>query len=141
METQDNTMTYKFNRDGILEDVMKENWCWEARYDNGKVLKQFDDDGNFHQFKEIDQSELAVFKMVSDGKAPFTLLFNPQRMKLIHFYKRVRLNMGASDETFITAYCFGYETKTFNRTNKTNLMIMPSGEVIITEDTNLIDFK
>lgn len=141
MSETNNTMTYKFLRDGVWEEVNKENWRWEAHYNNGDVLKQFGDDGIFHQFKEIDQSELAQFKMVSDDRPGYTLLFNPKKMKLIHYYKRVRLNVGAENDTFFTAYCFGYETKTFNRTNKVNVMILPSGETIITEDTNLINFE
>lgn len=139
--TENNTMVYKIFRDNVWEEVMLENWRWEAHYQDGKVLKQFDDEGHFHQFKEINQLELAQFKMVSDDKPAFILLFNPERMKLIHYYKRVRLNVGTDAEVFITAYCFGYETKTFNRTNKVNIMIMPSGESIITEDSNLVEFK
>jgi len=134
-------MNYTFERDGVLEEVARENWRWEAHYDNGEVLKQFADDGTFHQFKEIDQDRLAQFKMVSDDKPNYTLLFIPGKMKLIHYYKRVRLNILTEDEVFITAYCFGYETKTLGRTNKVNLMILPSGETIICEDTNLVEFK
>lgn len=141
MPEEINKMNYKFFRNNQWEDVAPEVWRWEAHYDDGKVLKQFDEHGSFHQFSEINQSELAVFKMVSDGKQPFTLLFNPERMKLIHFYKRTKLNVGTEDETFVTAYCFGYETKTFNKTNKNLVMILPSGETIITEDTNQVEFK
>lgn len=125
------TKTYKIFRDNVWEEVGLENWRWEAHYNNGTILKQFDDEGHFHQFKEIDQSQLATFKMVSDDKPGFVLLFNPERMKLIHFYKRVRLYIGTPGETHITAYCFGYETKTFNRTNKVNIMILPSGNQLL----------
>lgn len=134
-------MTYKFLRNGQWEAVNEEVWKWEAHYQDGKVLKQFGEDGIFHQFDEINQSELTAFKMVTDGKPPFTLLFNPEKMKLIHFYKRARLNVGTDQETFLTMYCFGYETKTFNRTNKTMVMLMPTGEMILTEDTNLVEIK
>lgn len=142
MENQINKMKYIFNRDGeIIDAGEKELWCWEAVYDDGEVLKQFGDDGVFHQFKDINQTKLAQFKMVSEVKPPFIIIFNPKKMKLIHFYKRTRLNIGADNETFFTVFCFGYETKNFGRTNKVNLMIMPNGETIITEDTNLINFQ
>jgi hypothetical protein len=134
-------MNYVFVRDGQPETVNLEAWRWEAHYQDGTVLKQFDDKGFFHQFQEINQSELTVFKMVSDGKPAYTLLFNPEKMKLIHYYKRSRLNIGTDQEVFITVYCFGYETKTFNRTNKVNIMIMPTGETVIAEDTNLVEIK
>ena len=139
---QINKMKYKFNRDGEWIDAgEKETWCWEAVYDDGTELKQFGDDGIFHQFKEIDQSKLHYFKMVHEEKPCYTLLFNPQKYKLIHFYKRTRLNMGTNNEIFFTVYCFGYEVKIHGRTSKTNLMILPSGETVMTEDTNLINFQ
>ena len=134
-------MQYKFNRDGVWEEVNKENWCWIAEYDNGDILKQFGDDGVFHQFKEINQKELVRFKMVSEDKPEFVMIFDPRREKLVHFYKRTRLNMGGEDETFFTVYCFGKETKVFNRTIKQIIMLMPDGSVIFTPDTGLIDYK
>jgi hypothetical protein len=136
-----NTINYKFIKDGQEIEAIKELWCWEATYNDGTGLKQFGDDGIFHQFQEIDQSKLAVFKMVSDDKPPFTLIFNPSKMKLIHYYKRFRLNIGEENESKFTVFCFGYEIKTFGRTHKVNIMINPSGEVIITEDPNIINFE
>jgi hypothetical protein len=134
-------MKYRFLRDNTWEEVTPEVWKWEAHYYTGEVLKQFGDDGIFHQFQEIDQTKLSVFKMVSDGKPDYTLIFSPEKMKLIHYYKRSRLNIGTDQEVFITVYCFGYETKTFNRTNKVNVMIMPTGETILAEDTNSVEIK
>lgn len=136
-----NTIKYKFIKDGQEIEAIKEIWNWEAIYTDGTELKQFGDDSIFHQFKEIDQTKLATFKMVADDKPPFTLLFNPKKMKLIHFYKRFCLNMGTEEEKKFTVYCFGYETKTLGRTNKVNLAIVPSGEVILTEDPNIINFE
>ena len=135
-------MKYLFNRDGeVIDAGEKEIWCWEAVYGDGQVLKQFGDDGYFHQFKEIDQPRLHQFKMIHEEKPCYTLLFNPEKMKLIHFYKKVVLNIGTEIETHLTVYCFGFETKTHGRTNKVNLMLMPNGETVITEDTNLVKFQ
>lgn len=131
-------MTYKFSRNGVIEEVEKEAWQWEAQYTDGSILKQFADNGIFHQFQDIDQKKLSVFKMVADGKQPYILLFEPERMKLIHFYKRLRLNIGTDQEQFVTIYCFGYETKIHDLTRKMNMMIMPGGELIVTEDTNRV---
>lgn len=134
-------MTYTFIRDGVAEEVNKEAWCWEAEYDSGETLKQFGDDGVFHQFKEINQKELCRFRMVHNDKPAMTMIFDPRREKLVHFYKRVRLNVGGEDETMFTVYCFGKETKVFNRTVKQIIMLMPDGGAIFTPDTELIDYK
>lgn len=46
-------MEYKFFREGVWEEVIKEKWWWEAHYADGTALKQFDDKtGLFHQFRE-----------------------------------------------------------------------------------------
>ena len=132
---------YKFNKDGTWIPAVKETWCWEATYFDGTVLKQFGDDGIFHQFKEIDQTKLHLFKMVHETKSPFTIVFNPDRMKLIHFYRNSRLNIGTPEETFLTAYCFGYEVNESGRTVKSMLMLLPSGETVLTEDMGLVNFQ
>ncbi len=120
---------------GQVESVIKERWCWEAHYTDGSLLKQFDDNGIFHQFREIDQSKLLSFKMVNvENDKVFTLIFNPKSMKLIHFYRNIVLNVGTSEEKKIKLYCFGFEKKFFGRTQKSLMAIMPSNEVIITEN-------
>lgn len=134
-------MIYKYNNNGNIEEIEREDWIWEAHYNDGTFLKQFDDDGWFHRFNEIDQTKLHYFKMIHQDKPSYSLLFNPLKMKLIHYYKRVRLNIGSGDDTFFSVYCFGYETKMFNRTSKVNIMIMPTGETIVCEDSNLIEFN
>lgn len=142
MSEKINSMKYIFNRNGEWIDAgEKELWCWEAYYNDGTFLKQFGDDGIFHQFKEIDQSKLAHFKMVSDDFPPFTVIFNPKKMKLIHFYKKTRLNIGSENETFFTMYCFGWEAKVLGRTVKMLAVVTPSGEVILTENPDLIDIQ
>jgi len=133
-------MMYKFIKDGKTIETEKEQWCWEAHYNNGFVLKQFDEAGFFHQFKEIDQSKLFAFKMVNDEKC-HTLLFDPDKMKLIHYYKRKRLNIFTPDERNFTLYCFGYETNTHGKTNKSILVILPSGETVLTENPDIINFE
>ena len=133
-------MDYKFNKDGTWIPATKEPWAWEAYYTDGTILKQFDDAGIFHQFKEIEQSRLNIFKMVHDTLPPYTLLFNPGKMKLIHFYKQSHLNIGASNEVHTTTYCFGYEINESGKTVKSMLMLLPSGETILTEDTGLVNF-
>lgn len=106
------------------QPVQKEKYCWEAVYNDGKTLKQYDDQGQFHQFGEIDQDRLIVFKMVGDKT--HTLMFE-KGMKLIHYYDRYILQAGTRGETRLTAYCFGYE----RGKEKVVTMIFPN-ETIIT---------
>lgn len=122
---------------GNLEEVEPEVWQWIAKYSDGAVLKQFDDAGVFHQFREIDQTRLNLFRMVCPGitnKPVYSLGFVPGKMKLIHYYDRygeVGRNRG---NTSITVYVFGYETIT----DKVLMMIMPDGEVIFTDDAEKV---
>jgi len=121
-------MQYKFND----TEIPKESWCWEAHYSDGTILKQFADDGIFHQFKEIDQMKLALFRMVSnDGVTHYDLIFNPVTMKLIHFYVNSFLRDG---KIKLRSYCFGYE-KNINGTTVKNLAtILPDGNLTLTDD-------
>jgi hypothetical protein len=117
-------MRYTFNG----EPVQLEQWRWTAVFQDGTILEQFDEStGLFHQFKEIDQSKLATFHM-SDGINKYTLLFNPDAMKLIHYYKKYHLDVGGTD-TKLTLYVFGYEVKGHKVLN----VITPTGEVITTD--------
>src|SRR5437867_954823 len=80
---------------GQNEKVTPERFCWEAHYTTGEILKQFnDEDGSFHQFREIDTQRLSVFRMINyeTGKF-FDIQWHPAR-KLIHFYNRNVLENG-----------------------------------------------
>jgi hypothetical protein len=129
--------TYKFLRQqtGEWEQVSEEIWQWQAQYDDGTTLKQFDDEGVFHQFTEIDQEKLSVFRMVSSQHPnSYTLVFDPSSMKLIHFYRNTVLNMLTEAETRVKLYCFGFEKKIKNQTSKVIMAITPSNELVILED-------
>lgn len=125
---------WKFYRDGKEEKVSPEVWQWEAVYSDGEILKQFDDSGIFHQFKEIDQSRLFAFKMLSSVfPHSYTLLFE-EGMKLIHFYYRYCFRAKTPQEKKFTVYCFGYQKKK----EKKIFMIMPNGELVITSDSEKV---
>lgn len=136
---------YRFYREstGQWENVSPERWQWEAHYIDGTVLKQFDDAGIFHQFREIDQSRLSYFSMVSsivycdsDNKSPIILQWNPG-YKLIHFYTNYKMfPLGGTEQSF-RIYCFGYECQH----NKVIICIMPDDGIIITNDHNKINLE
>ncbi len=134
---------FKFLREetGELETVQREKWRWVAIYNDGSEVRQFDEaTGRFHQFKEIDQSKLKTFRMISD-KNPigFYLLFQPEHMKLIHFYRNVVFNYESKDRTKIKLYVFGYEENINGRTHKRLTCIMPDDGVVLTDDPSRID--
>lgn len=132
---------YKYYRQDLDKwiNAEPEIWQWEVVYEDGGVLKQFGDDGIFHQFVEINQSQIAMFKMVSTQYPQgYTLLLSDPNMKLIHFYRNTVLNAGTSDEKHIRLYCFGYEKKVGSKVQKVVMAITPTNELIVTEDSDLI---
>jgi len=134
---------YKYFRKDLNKwiSASPEVWQWEVTYEDGSILKQFGDDGLFHQFAEIEQSQLALFKMVSPQYSQtYTLLFSDPSMKLIHFYRNTILNAGTSDEEHIRLYCFGYEKRVGSKTRKVVMAITPTNNLIVTEDSDLITF-
>lgn len=88
--------------------VVLEKWRWEAVYDNGRVLKQFDDDGVFHRIAEVSTIGLKEFRMVTDGEQQVVQPYI-SGTKLIHFYRNTKLAVGTPNETNTRLYCFGYE--------------------------------
>lgn len=132
--------TFKFFRKDTNEwiEAQPETWQWEAYYEDGGILKQFGEDGIFHQFAEIDQKKLVYFKMVSPNfPQVYTLLFSDPSMKLIHFYRNSVLNAGTDEEQHLRTYCFGYEKNIGGKIQKTILMITPNNGLIVTEEPNL----
>lgn len=132
------------------QPVELESWRWEAYYNDGSVLKQFDkldeEHGEFHQFAEIDQNRLEAFKMVNGKGGVYTLVFTPGEMKLIHKYRmrgmiqqRYEADGQPSDERILRKYyMFGYQ-----KTNgeKCLMFITPNDDLVITDDDNKITLQ
>jgi len=134
-------LKHKFFRKDLEKwiDAPPEVWQWEVTYEDGSVLKQFGDDGVFHQFAEIDQERLALFKMISHfNPQTYTLLFSDPNMKLIHFYRNKVLNAGTEEEERIRYYCFGYEKRVGIKVHKTIMMITPTNDLVVTEEPTLV---
>jgi len=122
-----------YREDGTTCEVTKEQWSWVAQYLDGTSLCQFGEDGRFHQFREINQANLGSFLMVHETAPPLVLHWIPG-MKLIHFYRHMRLEVGTPNEMQIQLYCFGYECAAY----KVILVIMPDGGVVVTNDVDSI---
>jgi len=119
----------------------KEDWCWIAEYNDGTILKQFDDEFYYHYFREIDQTKLARFTMVHDYLNPITIKFRPG-CKLIHYHTTV--GWGVGDQTARYRYpCFGYEGIAEGKQEeiKCLICIMPDGRTIVTDDSTSIKFE
>lgn len=132
---------FKFYRQDIKSwiDTPEEIWGWEVQYEDGTILKQFDDDGIFHQFAEIDQNRIAIFRMTSKHYSQtYSILFADPGMKLIHFYRNTILNAGTEFEERQRLYCFGYEKKIGLKMQKVVMIITPTNELIITEDPSIL---
>jgi hypothetical protein len=129
--------TWKLYREGgeVVETEL-ERWRWEVQYDDGSELKQFDDHGIYHQFKEIQQDRIHSFRMVSDDAPPITISWSPD-YKLIHFYRNTCLNFGLPNETRIRMYCFGYQFGAI----KTIFVIMPDDSVFVVDDADRIKLE
>jgi hypothetical protein len=144
----DNTMptpTWKYfpnGKDAACELTEKEEWCWVAHYTDGTTLKQFDDEGFFHYFAEIDQSKIGVFSMEHNLHPPINIVWRPG-LKLIHFHKvTVFTRQDESPEMRIRIPCFGYEgwSETKQDVIKVIFVVMPDFSIVVTDDVNKIDF-
>ena len=106
--------------------ISLEKWQWEAIYRDGSVLDQFEvQSEQFHNFNEIEQERLSVFRMVSISGIPLNAIIFKKGMKLIHFYRNVHLNVGTQYERRVRLYCYGYEYKGVKVVN----VIMPDDSV------------
>ena len=116
--------------------IAPERWRWEIHYVDGFILKQFDDEGNFHPFSDIDQTRpIHAVYMVADHHTP-VIMFWKSGYKLIHFYtKNIRKVLVGADtpieeleshRIYVIGYQCGHE--------KVMLAIMPDDAVIVIDD-------
>lgn len=144
----------------VWEEVEPELWQWEAVYNDGTVLKQYDTDyplpelgANaylFHQSVDIDQSKLQLLRVVSPRLNQFhILIWNPERWKLVMKYIRANLVMKVwrskktkevtqTERRVFTAFVYGYENKVGGIVIKNFNIIMPNNEVITTDNLDNI---
>jgi hypothetical protein len=130
-------MTHYFYQDGKEPiEIAPERWQWEIYYDDGSVLKQFDDEGKYHPFSDINQARpINKVQMVTDNKAPIVIYWKTG-YKLIHFHTKnvMRVQVGVDIEMqplesfriYVFGYQYGHE--------KVMLAIMPDDGVIVIDD-------
>lgn len=115
---------YKFYREpGKVIYAEPERWRWVATYTDGTQLFQFDDnEGMYHQFREIEQERLASFTMYS--RFDITIPWKVGR-KLIHFYANTVSYSSNGSRSSSREYCFGYE----ENGHKVILHILPDDSI------------
>lgn len=123
-------MDYFFERDGVKEAVALERWGWGVIYKDGTELHQFGEAGDFHQFREIVQEEVAMFVMYrTDDMSKRIDMPLQEGMKLVHFYTNVVLEAGLPSERRIRIYTFGWQDP---RGADTFMYILPDDRIITT---------
>ena len=108
---------------------MEHKTRWEAISKDGKVLKQFEENGIEHKFSDIDQDNLFEFRLIYENRLIISLFlekgifgFNgflystpvsnrDLNYKLI-YYKKHYQNIGESGTSSTVYYRVGYEVKT-----------------------------
>ena len=116
-------MKYKFIKDEKEIETDLEKWVWIAHYKDGSKLKQFDDDGFFHQFKEIEQDKIDIFEMKESQGNGRIFIDKEHGKDIFHFYRNIVLN---NEEIRIRIYCFGM--------GELFIFILPNNEVVYAKD-------
>lgn len=104
--------TYTFVRDGVPETVDEEAWGWGVVYKDGTELRQFEADGSFHQFKEINQGEVSMFVMykIADPDQRYDMLITEKDIQIFHFYRNFMFNVMTPGENKVRVYVFGWKS-------------------------------
>lgn len=124
-------MKWIFNRNGIEEEVEPRTWVWGVVYDNDTELKQYEEDGTFHQFQEIDQDRVRLFVIykLDDPTKRFDLV-KTEGMKLFCFYLKTKPSYLPD---FVTTTVFGYE----KNKQKHFIFILNDDRVVVSDIENI----
>lgn len=107
-------MPFKYHNTDTNEDeeIEIERWAWVAKYKDGSELHQFDKDGVFHKFAEINQAEVAVWVLYNtEDESKRIDIVCPDNAQLIHRYRNIKPYWS---EKFIKCFMFGIEGKLYN---------------------------
>lgn len=135
-------MTYTFkNEKGESENIPLEKWAWAVLYKNGTAIKQFGDDGIFHQIGEVKQEEVELFILYNTDLTGKRIIIKiPEGAKLIHKYRNFGFGFNTKNIRKERVYIFGYKkTASISHFN----FILPDGRIIQsdTDTIKLTDFN
>lgn len=133
--------TYKFIDGGTEITRERDKWGWIAIYKDGSYLKQYDDAGYFHQFKEINLAQLDVFAVQDlDNPTDFSRRYEihiEEGMTPIFFTRITKTEVGFDKDDNPLPHRetkrphFGYKETVNGKVFKTILEIHPSGALAI----------
>ncbi len=121
-------------------EATPERWVWGVVYKDGTELKQFGDDGIFHQFGEINQKEVQMFVMYRLDNPDKRIDLIPNGKQIFHFYRNVVLAMLTEDERRIRVYCFGFKDQETGNANY-HYILQDDRVVIANEDIDITKFN
>ena len=132
-------MTYQLKKiDGSVEEVQAERWGWGVVYKDDTELKQFNEDGSFHQFLEIQWDNVKFFTMykLEDFSKRIDIPMSPE-IQIFHFYKNLVLENSSRK---IRVYVFGWKDK--NSGSMVYNFILPDDRIVTASSNipNLIDY-
>lgn len=122
---------FKFIRDGVEENVEPERWGWGCIYLDDTELHQFDANGIFHQFKEINLPEIKMFVMykLDDMKKRIDMPIT-EDMQVFHFYRNIK---PFYSDKFSKVYVFGFKKNGVASYH----FILPDDRLIICDTDNI----
>ncbi len=124
-------MKYIFKRDGVEEEVALERWAWGVIYKDGTELKQFGDDGIFHQIGEVKQEDVALFVMYKPADPAKSIdMVVTEGMTIFHKYRNVKPHYL---KNFARVYMFGYKKGDAYH----NTFILPDDRIIESDKDNV----
>jgi hypothetical protein len=98
---------------------------WEARYNDGSALPQYNDDGSENRYADIDRGRLVNFAILrSDGHPVLTLHLDPGQ-RLI-FRRRVEMRPGAPP---FVIYLVGWQMTVQGQNVQSIAYLAESGEL------------
>ncbi len=123
------------NAQGITSLVEGERWQWCVIYDDDTELRQFSNDGQFHQIGEIEQDriKLAVLYKPDEPTKRIDIVWQ-KGMKLIHKYRNVK---PFYMDKFVRVYMFGYRAGVKDKYSYHYNFILPDDRIIMSNKDNI----
>lgn len=125
-----------------------ERWVWQAIYTDHTILDQYDEQGVFHQIREIEQDRLLLMVLrkvdritgyAIDSKQRLTIPWQPG-MRFIHFHNQYFLNVGNPDDNVIrkVRVCgFGYQRLVDGKNEKSVMYVDPHDNIYLSDTDSI----
>lgn len=129
IEDKESTSGFKI----VETEITPERWCWGVVYKDGSELHQFDNNGSFHQIKEIKMEDVRLFSMYKsdDISKRIDLVVMPD-MQIFHFYRNIKPYYM---DGFVKIYVFGYKIR--GTSKAVYNFILPDDRIVIADRDNI----